>query len=50
MTRLYLVRTHGLAIHRQLLLEEALYRASNDNFFLLNDGSVEASIVLGLSG
>ena len=45
-----LVRTSGVPILRQLILEEALYRTSQESWFLVNDGSAETAIVLGLSG
>jgi hypothetical protein len=45
-----LLRLAGVPIYEQLLLEEALLRASSENWFVLNDGSSTAAIVLGISG
>lgn len=43
-------RTRGLPIFRQLQLEEALLRADDGNWLLLNDGSRDPAVVLGISG
>ena len=46
-----LVRTSGLCILRQLRLEEKLLRSSGaGNWCLLNDGTPDRSVVLGISG
>ena len=45
-----LVRTAGLSVLRQLKLEEALLRADDGNWCLVNDGAAGATAVLGLSG
>ena len=45
-----LLRLRGYPILRQLQLEEALLRADAGNWFLLNDGTPEPAIVLGISG
>lgn len=46
-----LVRTSGLCILRQLRLEEKLLRSPGaGNWCLLNDGTPERSVVLGISG
>lgn len=44
------LRLQNFQILRQLKLEEALLRASNDNWFLVNDGTPDPAIVLGISG
>ena len=45
-----LLRLQRLPILRQLQLEEALLRADDGNWFLLNDGTPEPTIVMGISG
>ena len=45
-----LVCTAGLPIVRQLRIEEALLRATTDNWCLVNDGAAAPAAVLGLSG
>ena len=46
-----LVRTSGLCILRQLRLEEKLLRSPGaGNWCLLNDGTPDRSVVLGISG
>lgn len=45
-----LIQCRGMAILRQLQIEEALLRKSGDNWCLLNDGSSEPAIVMGISG
>lgn len=45
-----LVRTAGLSVLRQLRLEEALLRADDGNWCIINDGAASATAVLGLSG
>lgn len=47
---LRVLRTSSLPILRQLRLEEYLFRGTEHNWILLNDGSPTTSIVLGLSG
>ena len=45
-----LLRLQRLPILQQLRLEEALLRADDGNWFLLNDGTPEPTIVMGISG
>jgi lipoate-protein ligase A len=47
---LNLLRLHGFPIVRQLVLEEALFRASAANWFVMNDGAAAPAVVLGISG
>jgi hypothetical protein len=47
---LNLLRTSRLPIIAQLRLEEALLRTSTENWMLINDGTVQPAIVLGISG
>lgn len=47
---IHLLRLSGFPLLRQLFLEEALFRAHSDNWFVLNDGVAEPAIVLGISG
>eukprot|EP00898_Chlorokybus_atmophyticus_P001296 jgi/Chlat1/2167/Chrsp17S02734 len=47
---LALVRTAGLPILRQLRLEEALLRADDGNWAVINDGNAAVDIVMGISG
>lgn len=49
MPTLHIVRMKGLPIFEQLQLEEALLRADDRNWCLINEGSPEA-IVMGISG
>jgi lipoate-protein ligase A len=46
---IHYIRLEGWPIYKQLQLEEALLRADNRNWCLINQGS-EASIVMGISG
>lgn len=50
MVPLRVLRTSQLPLLLQLRVEEALYRASTDNWLLINDGADAAAIVLGISG
>jgi len=43
-------RTRGLPILRQLMIEEALLRAHDGNWLVLNDGCRDPAVVLGISG
>ncbi|KAF3437658.1 hypothetical protein FNV43_RR20414 [Rhamnella rubrinervis] len=45
-----LVRFKGLPILRQLHIEEQLLRTSSDNWCILNDGTNDPTIVMGVSG
>ncbi|KAI7842817.1 hypothetical protein COHA_003563 [Chlorella ohadii] len=45
-----LLRLAGFPILRQLQLEEALLRATQHNWFVMNDGTPQPAIVLGVSG
>ena len=45
-----LIQCRGMPILRQLQIEEALLRKSGDNWCLLNDGSSQPAIVMGISG
>ncbi|GAB4813313.1 hypothetical protein N2152v2_000359 [Parachlorella kessleri] len=45
-----LLRLRGFPILQQLRLEEALLRADAGNWFLINDGTPQPSVVLGISG
>ena len=45
-----LIQCKGMPILRQLQIEEALLRKSGDNWCLLNDGSSQPAIVMGISG
>ncbi len=49
MKPLHLVRLHNIPIFRQLQYEEALIRADDRNWCLINEGS-EDTIVMGISG
>jgi hypothetical protein len=40
----------ALPILKQLQLEEALLRATKHNWFLINQGTPEPTIVMGVSG
>lgn len=44
------LRLAGMPILQQLQLEEALLRATPHNWFIVNDGCSQASIVMGISG
>ena len=44
------LRLSSMPILQQLRLEEALLRADTGNWFLLNDGTPEPAIVMGISG
>lgn len=45
-----LVRLKGFPILRQLQLEERLLRNSSDNWCIINDGTDNPAIVMGVSG
>lgn len=45
-----LLRLEKYPLLDQLILEEALFRSHPENWFVLNDGVLEPSIVLGISG
>ncbi|KAL4423656.1 hypothetical protein ABPG75_000957 [Micractinium tetrahymenae] len=45
-----LLRLQGFPILQQLRLEEALLRATPHNWFVLNDGTLDPTVVLGVSG
>ncbi|KAF3438154.1 hypothetical protein FNV43_RR20910 [Rhamnella rubrinervis] len=45
-----LVRFKGLPILRQLHIEEQLLRTSSDNWCIVNDGTNDPTIVMGVSG
>ncbi|KAL4419332.1 hypothetical protein ABPG77_006020 [Micractinium sp. CCAP 211/92] len=45
-----LLRLQGFPILQQLQLEEALLRATPHNWFVLNDGTPDPTVVLGVSG
>ena len=45
-----LLRLRGYPLLQQLWLEEALFRAHPDNWFVINDGVAAATVVLGISG
>lgn len=45
-----LLRVRQLSILRQLQIEEALLRATRDNWCLINDGCGDPAIVMGISG
>jgi lipoate-protein ligase A len=44
------LQTRGLPILYMLRIEEALLRATSDNWIFVNDGTKEPAIVLGISG
>ena len=45
-----LLRLSGFPLLRQLWLEEALFRSHPGNWFVINDGVPDPTIVLGISG
>ena len=45
-----LLRLRGFPILEQLRLEEALLRATSQNWLVLNDGTPETTVVMGISG
>lgn len=45
-----LVRLKGISILQQLHLEEQLLRTSSDNWCIVNDGTNDRNIVMGISG
>lgn len=45
-----LVRMNGVPILQQLHLEEKLLRTSSDNWCIINDGTPDPTIVMGMSG
>ena len=47
---LHVLRTARLPILAQLHIEEALFRATSNNYLLINDGVESPAIVLGISG
>uniref|UniRef100_A0A2P2LHL3 Uncharacterized protein LOC103409756 n=1 Tax=Rhizophora mucronata TaxID=61149 RepID=A0A2P2LHL3_RHIMU len=44
------VRFKGLPILQQLNIEEQLLRTSSDNWLIINDGTDDPTIVMGVSG
>lgn len=44
------LRMKGAPLLKQLQLEEALLRADQSNWWILNDGAPEPTVVLGISG
>lgn len=44
------VRLRGCSIFRMLQLEEALLRTDDRNWLLLNEGTDQPAIVMGISG
>ncbi len=47
---LNLLRLARMPIYTQLHLEEALLRATKDNWLIVNDGAFNPAIVIGISG
>lgn len=45
-----LVRLKGFPILQQLHIEEQLLRTSSDNWCIVNDGTDDRAIVMGVSG
>ncbi|KAI3462401.1 hypothetical protein Pfo_019064 [Paulownia fortunei] len=45
-----LLRLRGVPILQQLHLEERLLRTSSDNWCIINDGTIDPTIVMGISG
>lgn len=50
MSAVRLLRLRNFPILQQLHIEEALLRASSDNWFIVNDGTPDPAVVLGISG
>ncbi|GLU12388.1 hypothetical protein SLE2022_290730 [Rubroshorea leprosula] len=50
LSRMNLVRLKGLPILQQLHIEEKLLRASSENWCIMNDGTNDPTIVMGVSG
>ncbi|GLT43565.1 hypothetical protein SLA2020_175040 [Shorea laevis] len=50
LSRMNLVRLKGLPILQQLHIEEKLLRASSENWCIMNDGTNNPTIVMGVSG
>lgn len=48
--RINVLAVSRLPIYTQLCLEEALLRATKDNWLIVNDGAFSPAIVLGISG
>jgi len=44
------LRLSRFPIYHQLLLEEALLRGTNQNWYIINDGAFSPAIVMGISG
>lgn len=45
-----LLRLKGVSILEQLHLEERLLRTSSDNWCIINDGTIDPTVVMGISG
>ncbi|XP_051131521.1 uncharacterized protein LOC127251726 [Andrographis paniculata] len=45
-----ILRLKGVPILQQLHLEERLLRTTSDNWFIINDGTIDPTIVMGISG
>lgn len=45
-----LIRLRGWPILQQLHIEEQLLRTSSENWCIINDGTKEPTIVMGVSG
>lgn len=45
-----LVRMNRVPILQQLQIEETLLRTSSDNWCIINDGTPDPTIVMGMSG
>ena len=45
-----LLRLRGVPILEQLKLEEALLRATSQNWLIVNDGTPGPTVVMGISG
>ncbi|XP_021775646.1 uncharacterized protein LOC110739506 [Chenopodium quinoa] len=45
-----LIRMNGVPILQQLHLEEKLLRTSSDNWCIINDGTLDPTVVMGISG
>lgn len=50
MATVNVLRLRHLPIFKQLHIEEALFRATDENWFIVNDGTPEPAVVLGISG